>query len=205
MPKLPGPTPELWSMKWIAVTILLFIGGYTFLTLHYRKPNRSYEPYNDLKNRGQNHNLLTAGYQRVTLSSAEPTNEQPLEATAELSAAPAGLPRELQDSLFDQPNLPATYQDVRTPAIINGLLPFRLIFDCTVASDQQRYVTAFLYIKGEQIVIVPEFEQLDGDLRNRTRTNHVQLVIPGGAIKPGAYQVLLPGRSASLTWPLQVN
>jgi hypothetical protein len=205
MPKLPGPPPEPWSMKWIIITIILFMGGYTFLTLHFRKPNRSYEPYNDMKNRGQNHNLLTAGYQRVTLTAAEPTNEQPVEATAQATPAPAGIPLELKNSLFDQPVIPESYQNLRAPASVSGLLASRVIFDCTIADNQQQFVSAYLYVKDNRIFILPEFEKLEGELQSRTRSAHVQLVIPGGAIKPGRYQVVLTGQTASLTWPLQVN
>ena len=34
-----------WPMKWIVLAIILGIGAYTFLTLHYRKPGRAFQPY----------------------------------------------------------------------------------------------------------------------------------------------------------------
>jgi len=192
-------------MKWIIIVIILFMGGYTYLTLHFRKPNRSYEPYNDLKNRGQNHNLLTAGYQRVTLTAAEPTNEQPVESTVVATPAPGGIPEELKNSLFDQPVLPESYANLHAPASINSLLPFRVILDCTLADNQQQFVSAYLYVKNDRIYIVPELEKLAGELQSRTRSAHVQLLLPGGVIKSGHYQVVLVGRASSLGWPLQVN
>ncbi|MCF7689047.1 MAG: hypothetical protein K9N01_12185 [Cephaloticoccus sp.] len=205
MPALPDQPKKPWSMKWIVLAIILFMGAYTYLTLHFRKANRSFEPYNDIKNRGQTHNLLTAGYQRVTLSAELPTNELPLESSARISAAGGGLPGDLVTSLFDQPRLPDSYQGVQAPAQISGLLPFRIIFDCAVADNHQQFGAAYLYIRGNTIVLAPEFEKLDGELLSRNRTSHVQLTIPGGAIKPGQYEVLLAGRTASRTWTMQVN
>ncbi len=192
-------------MKWIIVTIILFMGAYTYLTLHFRKPNRSYEPFNDIKNRGQTNNLLTAGYQRKALEAVEPTNEPTVEATAQVSPTPAGLPLDLRNSLFDQPRLPDSVLKVQAPARVSGLLPFHIIFDCTFANDQQQFSGAYLYVRDSHIVLVPEFEDLDGNLESRNRKSHVQLEIPGGTIKPGTYQVLLIGGKSSLTWALQVN
>ena len=192
-------------MKWIAIAIVLFMGGYTYLTLHYRKPNRSYEPYSDIKTRGQTHNLLTAGYRRITLNAELPTNEPAAPATAYIKTVFGGIPTDLANSLFDQPQLPDSYQGVQAPAQISALLPVRIIFDCLDSSNNQQLSAAHLYVRDGKIFIVPEFEKLEGELLSRNRTNHVQLVVPGGTLAPGGYQIQLVGRDASLIWAMQVN
>src|SRR5438105_3708911 len=58
---------EPWPMKWIALAILLFIVPYTYLTLHFRKPGKAFEPYADLSKRANTARLLSAGYQRIPL------------------------------------------------------------------------------------------------------------------------------------------
>ena len=61
-------------MKWIVVAILLFIAIYTPITLLYRKPGKTFEPYQDTKDRANTGRLLNAGYQRVALGFSRPTD-----------------------------------------------------------------------------------------------------------------------------------
>jgi len=204
-----SPKPEAWPTKWIALALIPLLVGYTFVTLHYRKPNRPYEPYNDLKTRGQTHNLLTAGYQRIPLTADLPANSaaNPSDALANLNATATagGLPASLKESLFDQPALPAGYSAAYGSSEISSLLGATLAFDCDTGDLAHQLSGAFLYAQGDQIVIVPELEALEGSLSARRDQAHIRIVIPGGALKPGSYTVLLAGRDSSLTWPLQVN
>ncbi|MEZ5414813.1 MAG: hypothetical protein R3F03_10935 [Opitutaceae bacterium] len=196
-------------MKWIALALIPLLVGYTFVTLHYRKPNRAYEPYNDLKTRGQTHNLLTAGYQRIPLTADLPANSaaDPADTLARLNATAiaGGLPASLKESLFDQPALPAGYDAVYGPARISSLLGATLAFDCDTGDLAHQLAGAYLYVQDDQIVIAPELETLAGELTARRDQAHIRIVIPGGALRPGRYTVLLAGRESSLTWPLVVN
>ena len=97
MPVPSGLSKNPWPMKWIVVSIAIFVVGYTFLTLHYRKVNRPYEPYHDLKEHALTHKLLTAGYQRISVPADLPTEPGPVRGTARISAGPGGIPA-------DQPN-----------------------------------------------------------------------------------------------------
>ena len=196
-------------MKWIALALIPLLVGYTFVTLHYRKPNRAYEPYNDLKTRGQTHNLLTAGYQRIPLTAELPANSaaDPAVKLTKLNATAAagGLPATLKDSLFDQPALPAGYGAAYGSPEISSLLGTTLAFECDTGDLAHQLAGAYLYVQDDQIVIAPELETLTGELTARRTQAHIRIVIPGGALKPGRYTVLLAGRDSSLTWPLVVN
>lgn len=196
-------------MKWIALALIPLLVGYTFVTLHYRKPNRPYEPYNDLKTRGQTHNLLTAGYQRIPLNADLPADSaaNPASALTNLNARPTagGLPAALKESLFDQPALPAGYTAAYGPSEISSLLGGTVAFDTDTGDVAHQLSGAYLYVQGDQIVIAPELEALEGELAARRNQAHIRIVIPGGALKPGRYTMLLAGRNSSLTWSLQVN
>lgn len=205
MPKLPGPPRKPWSMKWIVIAIILFVGIYSYLTLKYRKPNHSYEPYNDIKQRGLTHNLLTAGYQRIPLKVDHPTNPQPLPATAVASNRSGGLPAKLIESLFDQPALADSYAQLKASAQGNALMPYTIMAQSLTNDERNQVAAAYAYVQHRTVFIVPEIETLDGKLTTRRRDNPVRLVIPGGTLRPGDYEVSLVGAKSSLGWTLQVH
>jgi hypothetical protein len=59
-------------MRWIVVAILLFIPTYTYLTLHFRRPGPSFNPYQDMRDRADVIRLLKAGYRRVAIEATRP-------------------------------------------------------------------------------------------------------------------------------------
>lgn len=196
-------------MKWVALALIPLLVGYTFFTLQFRKPNRAAEPYNDLKTRGQTHNLLTAGFQRIALNAELPANtpSNPAIGLPALAATKSrgGLPSELKASLFDQPALPVGYTTVYGSPTMSALLGQSLAFDCDNGDAEHQLAGAYLYAQGDQLILVPELETLAGDLATRRNQAHIRVAIPGGTIKPGSYTVILVGRDSSLSWPLQVN
>jgi hypothetical protein len=192
-------------MAWVAASIAVFIVGYTFITLHFRKLNRPYEPYHDFKSRAQTHTLLTAGYQRIVIPADLPTEITPIAALASVQPVPGGVPGNLPELLFDKPQLPDSYRDVRAPAHANRLMPYTITFDCIQGNNHQQLGGASIYVRDQTIVILPEYEKLDGELLARRRDNVVRLTIPPDSLKPGRYKVHLAGTHGSFTWPLQVN
>ena len=205
MPKLPGPPSKPWSMKWIALAIILFMAGYTLVTLQYRKPNKAYEPYNDLKERGQTRNLLTAGYQRIPVRIDRPTNPREPESNALVTKGPGDIPGGLSESLFDQPVMADSYEQLNATAYANTLMPYVISVQTSTTDQRPQIAAAFVYVRGDAIYIVPEVEKLEGGLLTRNRSNRMRLIIPGGAFKPGIYKMILVGKQSSLIWPLQVH
>lgn len=192
-------------MKWIALAIILFMAGYTVVTLQYRKPNKAYEPYSDLKERGQTRNLLTAGYQRIPVRIDRPTNPHEPDSTAKVTEGPGDIPGGLRDSLFDQPVMADSYEQLNATGHANTLMPYTFSVQTVTADQKQQIAAAYVYVRGDAIYIVPEVENLEGGLLTRNRSNRMRLIIPGGAFKPGTYKVILAGNKSSLIWPLQVH
>ena len=198
-------------MKWVALAIMLVIVPYTFLTLYYRKPGPAYRPYQDAQERANVVRLLSAGYRRITLVAQRPADPSRPAATvatttvATTTAATAGLPAELLSTLVEPPLLPASILHISAAPSVSALLPYPIQFTCTLPNDKQQLAGAQLYMKGEEIVVTPDFEHLIGGLHTRTRENVILLTVPGGTFQPGTYRVTLAGQQSSRAWTLQVK
>ena len=190
-------------MKWIVLAIVVFILGYTYLTLHFRKPGRAYEPYADMKNRANTLRLLSAGYQRIELPV-----ERPAEPTGKANnayPAPGGLPPALKATIVSLPQLPADVTAVHAPEAVSADDPYEVIFRCVAPDDRQQLGSVELYVKGDEVVLTPDFDRLAGGLQSRTRDTLATVTIPARTLKPGAYRVTLVGDRSARAWQLRVR
>lgn len=192
-------------MKWIVIAILLVIVPYTFLTLRYRKPEKAFEPYSDMKDRANTLRLLSAGFQRITLVAQRPADPTNTIITASVSSAAGGLPESLRSSLVDQPRLPDEILSVAAAPNTTVALPYSIQFSCSLPDDKQQLGGAHLYLRNEEIFLVPNFEHIGGELLTRSRKNIVVLTVPANALKPGNYRVTILGQRSSKSWTLQVH
>jgi hypothetical protein len=199
------PEPRPWPLKWIALVILLVLVPYTILTLRYRKPGRAFEPYQDLKTRANVIRLLSAGYQRVALEAEVPADPVRAAASAPVSAAAGGLPPALRDTLVERPLLPAEILSVTAAPGGNALFAYPIAFTCTMPDSRHQLGGAELYVRGDEIVVTPDFEPLSGGLLARSREKTILLTVPPGTLKPGTFHVILVGQRVSKTWTLQVH
>ena len=190
-------------MKWIVLSILIFIPVYTYLTLHYRKPGPEYEPYADMRRRANTGRLLEAGYRRVVLDVERPTDVAPGVNSA--MPAPGGIPEPLNHTIVARPLLPVEITAARAATRVRAREPYVLQFRCAAPDDHQQLGAAELYIRGDEIVITPDFDRLTGGLEARTRDNFVTLTIPAGTLHPGSYRVTLVGQRESRAWLLTVQ
>lgn len=196
-------------MKWVAVAILACLIPYTWLTLHYRKESPAFQPYEDSKQRANVMRLLEAGYQRITVNPERPA--EPLEliramrSLADIAPAPGGLTEALKVTLVEAPQLPLSFSKVSASRETASLLPYPIVFTCTLGDQKHQLGGAQVFVRGESVVIVPQFEPLDGGLTARTKESVVTLTLPAGSLKTGDYTVLLAGSDESRTWQLTVR
>lgn len=192
-----------WPMKWIVVAIILFAVPYTILTLRYRKPGPAFQPYEDMKSRANVVRLLEAGYQRVPLTAQRPADGTRAAGGAAITNEAGGLPAELRSTLVEAPLLPTDIISVAAAPTANPLLAYSIHFTALLPTDNQQLGGAELYVRGEQLVIVPTFERVGGDLQTRSRQTVVLLTIPAGAVKAGKYAITLVGERSSRRWPVE--
>lgn len=198
-------------MKWIVLAIVLFVGAYTFIGLRYRKAGPAYEPYNDAKERATLARLKSAGYVRVQATAERPAEPARTRATfsdtgAEIQDGPAGLPAELTETLIDQPKLPDGFAGVTAPRSATAMLPYPILFTCLLPDHKGLVAETRVYLKDNDVVVVADFERIDGDLLARTKESVVLVTLPPGTFQPGqTYQLSLAGRQQSKRWSLQVH
>lgn len=192
-------------MKWVVLAILLVIIPYTFLTLRYRKPEKAFEPYSDLKDRANTIRLLSSGFQRITLAAQRPADPINTIVAASVSNAAGGLPGTLRSSLIDQPRLPDEILSVAAAPNTAVTQPYSIQFSCALPDDKQQLGGAHLYLRDGEIFLVPNFERITGELLARSRKNVVLLTVPANALKPGSYHATILGQRSSKTWTLQVH
>lgn len=194
-----------WPMKWIVLAIVLCIIPYTYLTIHYRRQEKTFEPYHDMKDRANTLRLLNAGFQRVTLEADRPADPQRPANHAPTLPASGGLPAALSSTLVDQPLLPAEIVSVYAGPNASALMSYPIEFTCTLPDNKQQLSGAQLYVRHEEIYVTPDFEKLGGSLLARTRESTIRVTVPAGALKPGHYRVVLLGARASKSWTLDVR
>lgn len=193
-----------WPMRWIVLSILVFIPIYTFLTLHFRRPGRAFNPYQDLRDRTDVVRLLKAGYRRVALDASRPA-EPPPDAGLAASPAPGGLPADLGHTLVETPLLPLEIARVSAAPTASAGIDYLIGLAYTLADNKRQLSGAHLYVREGELVIVADFERLGGELMARTRDGYALLTVPPGTLRPGTYTVTAVGERASRAWTLRVR
>jgi len=192
-------------MKWVILAILVSIGTYTFLTLEYRKPDRAFRPYEDIRDRANVHRLLEAGYQRITLEADLPADSMTFDSSARATATAGGLPAGLGKTLVTPPQLPSEIVSVSAAPAVNSLFAYPIGVKCTLPDNKQQLAGGELYVHDDELIVTPNFERLAGGLLARNRERLIRLTVPAGSLKPGRYRVTLVGAHSSRAWTLQVH
>jgi hypothetical protein len=197
-------------MKYVALAILLCLGAYTFLTLHFRKEGHVYQPYEDNKNRVVVRRLKEAGYARIPadferLVDTQNTVFNPNGALAPMAPAPGGLPQELAELIIDKPRMPQSYTAVRAAAEANPLFPYTLQFTCTLSDNHRLHANTYVYVKDNAVAIVNDFDTIEGELLARTPQSTIQVTLRAGVLAKGEYVVTLVGEKESKQWTLHVH
>jgi hypothetical protein len=196
-------------MKWVILAIIACVIPYTWITLAYRKPNPAFQPYEDSKQRANVMRLLEAGYQRLSVSVTRPADPQDLvrgmAALADVTPATGGLTPSLTETLVEVPQLPVSFSSVSAPRETASLLPYPIVFTCVLGDQKHQLGGAQVFVREQDVVIVPGFEPLDEELTARTKESPVLLTLPSGALKSGRYTVLLAGKDESRQWTVEVR
>ena len=196
-------------MKWVFLVIIACIIPYTVLTLKYRKATPAFEPYEDTKQRANVIRLLDAGYQRINVCAERPADPQllvrSLTGLAGMTNAAGGLTEGLSATLVEIPQLPLSFGAVTAASETTTLLPYPIIFTCTLGDQKHQLGGAQVFVRGGNVVIVPQFEPLSGELTARSKESSVVITLPGGALKPGRYTMHLAGRDQSRQWQVEVR
>jgi hypothetical protein len=192
-------------MKWIVLSILVFVPLYTYLTLHFRRSEHVYEPYAEARDRATVERLLAAGYRRVTLTAVRPTEPLSGPVMARTVAAPGGLPADLATALVAAPLPPLHATHIVAAREISAAQPYLIDFTATLPEEKEELLDAQIYLHEGKLVLVPNFERVSGGLLVRSPETEVRLTVPAGVLSPGQYRVTLVATRESRTWDLSVK
>lgn len=201
------PTPKErkpWPMKWIVLAIALFIPIYTYLTLHFRRPEKAFAPYGDMRDRADVIRLLKAGYQRVPIEASRPADSSP-RPRGFVQKAPGGLPAELKKTLIESPLLPLEITSLAAADSAVSGIDYPIGFSYLMQDNKRQLSGAHLYVRPGELVVVADFERLGGGLLARDKEGSALLTVPPGSLKPGDYKATLVGERTSVTWDLHVK
>lgn len=195
------PARKPWPMKWIVLSIAIFIVGYTFLTLRYRKPGPGYYPYEDAQQRAS---LARAGYARVTLHPEWPSDPPPIRSSPAIQTEPGGLPADLRSAFFTPPLLASAIGPVEAGPDLSATKDYLVRFEASVAGPGLILSEAKLYYRPGRIYLVPSCEPLNG-LEARRSASVSSVAIPFRVLPPGRYRFTLVGERDSKAWTVQVH
>lgn len=199
-----------WPMKWVVLSIVLFIAGYTVVMVFFRKPGPAHKPYEDAANRATVSRLLAAGFQRIPIAAerpADPSSSRILEGSprANVATVAGGLDPDLDFALAEKPLLAESFQQVTAAASTGNAEPYRVLFTASL-KDHKRVISGGMLLRKEgQLFLLPVFEPLRGELLARTKETTVVLTIPAGTLKPGRYTTVLVGEKSSRRWELSIR
>ena len=203
------PPPKSLPLRWVVAAIVLFIGAYTFLRLHYGKPGKPFEPYHDLGERAAAQRLAGLGYQRIPVDLERPA--EPLAAArlapvpAEIMGAFGGLPAELEGALAIKPPLPAAITGVTAPREIAAAATYALQFTCAQPDYRTQIDAVLLFHKDRQLFLLPSFGRIPGQLLARSKESVILASFSTRSLPPGRYSVTLCGGHASKSWEFSVK
>jgi hypothetical protein len=203
------PPPKSLPLRWVVLAVVVFIGTYTFLRLHYGKRGRAFEPYHDLGEQASVQRLLALGYRRIPAHIERPAEPLP---AARLAPAPApitnalgGQAAELDGALVAKPALPDSVDSVTAPRAAAAAGQYTLQFTCAQRDFTTQIRNASLYRKAGRLFLLPDFEKMPGQLLARSRESTVLVTFPVQSLPSGRYTIVLCGRRASKSWEFFVK
>jgi hypothetical protein len=198
-------TRKPWPMRWIIISMILFVLPYTYLTLHYRKPGYSYQPYQDAKEKTV---LAHNGYTRISLPSAQPASGMLLPVQgipASITPSLEGLTPELNKALGNAVTIPEGIDSVAAPAVFEHGKTYPFSYGCSITDSHHALAGARLYVKDKNVYFITDFEALVGGLSTRDTHTVIAIELPTASLEPGAYTFTVVGKKHSRRWPVLVK
>lgn len=204
-PRRPPPKP--WPMKWIVVTIGLFVVGYTAVNLYFRKAAHPYQPYQDAQDRATTARLLAAGWHKLPVETRRPAEKPATDDTpAAVTRATIGLGPDLAPKFAEPPRLLAAIERVVAPAGVARGADYSAYFTARLPSQKALVGELSLYRKGTELVFIPTTEALPGKaLMSRWSDATYWVNFSTANLPPGRYQARIVAKGPAAAWSFTVK
>ncbi len=212
-PRRPPPAPSKssgskpWPLKWIVVTIGLFVVGYTAVNLYFRKAVRPYQPYQDAQDRATTARLLAAGWHKIPVDARRPVEKPATDDTpAAVTRAAIGLGPDLAPKFAEPPKLLAAIDKVVAPTDVARGTDYRAYFTARLPTQKALVGELSLYRKGSELVFIPTTEALPGkDLMSRWSDPTYCVYFSTANLPPGRYQARIVAQGPAAAWSFTVR
>jgi hypothetical protein len=199
------PTPRPWPMKWVALVIFVFIAGYTFVNLKYRKPGKAHEPAADMRARVTAARLKEAGWEKLPLSTRRPV-EKIGGPDAPVSRGILGLGLDFNNVLVEKPALLRSIDLVVAPGEVTAGTDYTVCFTATLHDQKYQLSDIQLYRRGNEIVLLPVVEHLPGNgLYSRWKDDNYCATFSTQALAPGTFTASLLATGPAAKWSFTVK
>lgn len=198
-------------MRWVVVTIVVFLVPYTYLNIKYRKPGPAFEPYADFTARAEAQRLAEAGYARLAVTIERPFPVPEAETflggrAAEVAPSAGGMPADLATLLSSPPPIVASAYKLLAPAELGAGQALRLCVALRHDDPGARPVGAEVYVHPvDGLLVVPLVESVPEGLQVRRAEETVVFALPAGVLPVGSHRVRFITRESSLGWTLLVR
>lgn len=192
-------------MKWVVLVILVFIAGYTFVNLKYRKQQKPHEPAAEMRQRVTAARLKEAGWERLPLSSRRPVEKLAgLEASIERGLPGLGL--DFTNAMVEKPVLMRSIDKVSAPDSVSSGDDYTICFTATVTDQRYQLGEIQLYRRGNELVLLPAEEHLPGkELLSRWKDDNYCATFPTAALPAGAYTMCILAGGPAAKWRFTVR
>lgn len=192
-------------MKWVVLTIAVFIAGYTFVNLKYRKPQKPHEPAADMRQRVTAARLKEAGWEKLPLSTRRPVEKLTM-AEATLSRGLPGLGLDFTNAMVEKPVLMKSIDKVAAPDNVAAGEDYTVCFTATVTDQRYQLGEIQLYRRGTDLVLLPVEEHLPGkELYSRWKDDNYCATFATTKLAPGTYTVTLLSGGPAAKWNFSVR
>jgi hypothetical protein len=194
-------------MKWVVLSIVVFVVGYTLVNLYFRKPGRGFRPYEDMNSRATTARLLEAGWSMLPVDSRRPTEPPPADQVpAAVTRAAVGLGPDLTEKFAEKPKLLASIDRVVAPAAVARGGDYTAYFTATLPSQKAQVGDLTLFRRGNELVLIPTTEPLPGrQLMSRWSDSTYCVNIPTAKLPPGRYAVRIVSQGPAAAWSFNVK
>ena len=194
-------------MKWIVAAIVVFVAGYTFVNLYFRKPGRAYRPYQDAQDRATTARLLAAGWQKLPVDTRRPAEKPAADDTpAAVTRDFPGIGSDLEAKFAEKPKLLATIDRVVAPDTVARGRDYSAYFTASLVDLKVQMGEITLYRKGHELVLVPTTEPLPGkELKSRWNDSTYWVGFATATLPPGRYEMRVVARGPAAAWSFTVR
>jgi hypothetical protein len=194
-------------MKWIVLSIVVFVVIYTVVNIYYRKQGPAYRPYQDAQDRATTARLLAAGWHKIPLETRRPVEKPDADgAAAKITREIAGLGPDLESKFAEKPKLVSTIDRAAAPASVAHGGDYSIYFTVGIPSQKAQVGDLSLYQRGNELVLIPSVEKLPGkDLMTRWDDANYCVTFSTTTLPAGRYTVRIVAQAPAAAWSFDVR